>query len=108
MPLRISFTDKARAWLEKRGSPEVVVDLLYKKGTCSGAFCRMIPDIEAYAGSRKGRYPFVPVEAEGGRTVHVAKPLVEASEERDVEVVMDRTLFRRLKVQGVDPFELGL
>lgn len=108
MALHISFTDKARTWLEKRGSPDVVLDLLYRKGTCSSAFCRMIPDIEAYEGTRKGRYPFVPVESESGRTVHVAKPLVKASKERDVEVVVDRTLFRRLKVEGVDPYELGL
>lgn len=108
MGLRISLSERVRDWLSKHDERDLVIDLVYRQGTCSGAFCRMIPSIEAYGKGREGRYPFVPVESEEGRTVHVAKPLVDVSADRSVEVRVERTLLGGLQVEGVDPYELGL
>ncbi len=106
--LDISFSDGALRWLEARDETQVVIDLTYRKGRCTSAFCTTVPNIDLYIGRREGRYTFVPVASREGRVVHVAKPIIERAEERDVEVVIERRLLKGLDLRGIDPYELGL
>jgi hypothetical protein len=106
--LDISITGDALDWLRGREGRELVIDLAYKKGRCTSAFCRTVPSIEVYLGERRGRYDFEEVTTPEGRVVHVAKPLLEAASKRDVKAVIERGMFRGLRLRGIDPYELGL
>ncbi|MFQ5838659.1 MAG: hypothetical protein ACE5HJ_07735 [Thermoplasmata archaeon] len=106
--LEVSFTKEALEWLETRGEGDVVIDLTYKKGRCTSAFCRTVPSIGVYIGRKDGRYTFEPLISGQGKTVHVAKPIIEAAEKRDFQVVIGRKPLRGLRLRGIDPYELGL
>ncbi len=108
MPLEISFTKEALEYLEGRPGREIVIDLVYKKGRCTSTLCKAVPNVEVYVGEREGRYTFEPLISTEGRVVHVAKPLIEKAEDREVKAVVDRRSLRGLTVTGVDPYELGL
>jgi hypothetical protein len=108
MGIEISFTKDALEWLSKRDGADIVIDLVYRKGRCTSAFCTMVPNIEVYVGDRKGTYSLEPVRSREGRVVHVARPILDAAERGEVRAVIERSRLRGLRLRGVDPYELGL